>query len=357
MKTKPAKKGRPARALNKYTSIVHEAEQEARSTVLTLNTSENNIFVHNEVPTGYTVTTTYNNYDTIMTANTVEQYIQNTAATGITHSPSYPGPTIFSIPSPSMDSLFSAATNNSLDLFSFQAQALEDNTRHTIAAAVLPPSSSSAIDNDRCLLPPPSQEQRVKQLEMDKKQMEKTQCDDECDGCITNETGIQRLLSQLSLRANVSDNYPEMRVVTNKVKALRNVMLKNITTLEESFQQRFMSVQAHCLQLSLPVIMCCGLNIIAVNPAACELFRMKKAELLEKKFLFNLLAPGDLCIAFMKRWAEAVVDYVDLDRMRVKVEVFGGVMYECIMNATVYREPGTGCPLLETYMFVRVDDV
>lgn len=41
-------------------------------------------------------------------------------------------------------------------------------------------------------------------------------------------------------------------------------------------------------------------SIIAVNPAACELFRMKKQELLAKKFLFNLLAPGDLCITFMK---------------------------------------------------------
>lgn len=206
------------------------------------------------------------------------------------------------------------------------------------------------------LLPPPEQEQRLRQLEADKKNLEKTECEDECDGCITNEAGIQRLLGQLSLRANVSDS-SEMRAVTSKVKALRNVMLKNITTLEECFQARFMSVQAHCLQLSLPVIMCCGLNIIAVNPAACELFRMKKAEILAKKFLFNLLAPGDLCIAFMKKWAEAVVDYVDLDRMRVKVEVFGGVFYECILNATVYREPGTGCPLLETYMFVRVDDV
>lgn len=125
----------------------------------------------------------------IITTNSVEQYLQS--QNGMIP-PNYNGPSIFSIPSPnSMDSLFASATNTSLDLFAYQQQQqiVEDTVRHTTtvistSSSTSVPSTDNRLSNDQVLHPPPDQEQRLKQLEIDKKALEKTECEDECDGCM-----------------------------------------------------------------------------------------------------------------------------------------------------------------------------
>jgi hypothetical protein len=345
IKTRPTKKGRPARALNKYTSIVHEAEQEALAAQVpldnVLSTTNNGTF---NMVNGYVDTTTmYNSFESMISTNNTSQLVQSstplisyTASAANSYVTTNP---VFSLPSPHMDALFASPEIDILSL--------------------LPDERSISTNNEPQLsLPPTPTQEQPKKIE-DKKDVgkEELDCCMETECCMVDERSLQRMLAQLSIRSGgLSDKITEMQSVTRKLKELRTLVMKNIATLEDVFQARFMSIQAHTNAMSLPVILCAGLGIMFANAAACELFRMKKSEIMAKKYFFNLLA-SDYCVAFMKKWSEATMDYVDLDRMKLKVEGYGGVQHECILNTTIHRETTTGCPMIEMYILMRIDDL
>jgi len=363
-RSRSGKKGRPSRVQDKYASIV--AADAAQS-----NNGANNNGILFSSTLSFNSVAEFGDFSSRLSQSTTNNGAMisnshynphNSTSTAIV--PSFSPTTFLASPifSPSSPLIDQILQRSDLDLLAFdtpspQISPMMFSDATSPKSDTTPPQQQQKQQPECNLLPMLIEQKTAGETPKNEVDRLKEACDSTDCFCPTEEEAIRQLFAQLSIRSNGrSENSPEMRYVTAKVNMLRNMLNKHMNTLEDLFPARFMSLQAHCQQVSHPMILCIGLFIMGVNAAACELFRMKKQEMLDKTFLFNLFSPDDV-IRFMKKWADSVVDFLDVERMRIKIEAFGNTKYDCILSGTFHRDANTGCPLMESYVLLRYDDL
>jgi len=103
-------------------------------------------------------------------------------------------------------------------------------------------------------------------------------------------------------------------------------------------------------ELSIPIIVSSAFMTVYANSAAIELLGISRDSLKETGIL-SLLPPEHLS-SVVTLWCAAVMEYKHIDKLKIQVLKPAGGTLECMLNATIHREPFTGTPVLETFFFL-----
>jgi len=124
-------------------------------------------------------------------------------------------------------------------------------------------------------------------------------------------------------------------------------------TLVTFYNKKVSQLKQFYSDLSVPAFVVSAFCTIYVNNAGIELLGSNKDAVKHRFGLFKVLKETDI-LSVMSRWCTALCDHVNIDKMCVQVIKDDGVLVDCMLSATLHREPFSGAPLLDTFFLLPV---